>query len=286
MFKKIEVPEHLSKLVSYFYQMEQSTETENEQYLLPSSLSIMGFIYLGSWNIQSEPKTGLIEMQLPKFYTVGQITCGYHLHNNYKKSGVIGVALQPDALWQILKNDISFLTNRPIHSIELFSKYGFQDYAVAFEKATTVEERIEIVINFFSHLHQNTKYEYNPAADVVKLIIEKKGIIKVSEICTETRLQERYLQRNFKKVIGTSIKDFIRCVRFNHLFTELFVKKANQDVETLIYLYNYYDLSHFHKDYKYFFKTTPTKEHKERFSLFEELITNEYLLLKIEKYHL
>ena len=281
MFKKIEVPPHLSKLVKYFYRLEQTIESGKNQYLLPSSMPIAGFIYKGSWNIESEPRTGKIEMELPNFYIVGQITCGYYLMLKDEDAGVIGAALQPDALWQIFKTDIEPFTNSPKDSNDIFKKFGFDTYQKKLISQNNIEKFTEIVIEFFTNIQNEINYEYTPASEVVNIITDKKGIIKVTELCELMKLPERYLQRNFKKVIGTSIKDFIRCVKFNNLFTEIFLKPEGQDTETLIYLYSYYDLSHFYKDYKYFFKVSPTKEQKERFHLFEELIINgKYLLMK------
>lgn len=281
MFKKIDTPEHLNRLVYYIFKMEQTKELGESQYLLPSTTQILGFIFEGGWRIEIQPKANILEKVLPRFYTAGQVTCGYNITITTNKSKIIGVALRPDALWQILKKDISYLTNNAEKSEIIFAKFEFEKYKNQFLGTKSESEKLKIIIDFLTHVSENINYEYNPATEAVKLIVDKKGVLKVSEICAEMKLQERYLQRNFKKVIGTSIKDFIRCVRFNHLFTELFLKTANQDVETLIYLYNYYDLSHYHKDYKYFFKTTPSQEHKERFCLFEELITNgKYLLLE------
>lgn len=286
MYCQLETPDHLKHLVCFFYSMEHKKEDGDIQKLLPSSTPVMGWQFEGKWRLDYTLNNTRHQYLLPEFYIVGQLTIGYNLSVEKEKAGILGAALQPDALWQILGSGVERFSNAPRASEEAFTPYRFPRYKAAYQKAGTSEERLKIMIDFFTELDKQITHRYNPMEDVLKLIFREKGALKVLNICEELHMPERYLQRTFKKIIGISPKDFIRSVRFNNMFTQLSLDKTSQNQELLAMLYNYYDLSHFHKDYKHFFDVSPARDTLSCFHLFRELVETSPYLLQVQKKHM
>ncbi len=89
------------------------------------------------------------------------------------------------------------------------------------------------------------------SAAVVEYIYENKGMLSIDELTEEFACSDRTLERLFKKEVGASPYRFICLVRFNYVIREI---ENNPDIpiSDLIATYNYYDHSHFEKDFKKF----------------------------------
>lgn len=86
---------------------------------------------------------------------------------------------------------------------------------------------------------------------IVDFIYEEKGLIRLSDLLKQVSFSERTLERLFKKEVGSTPYRFICLVRFNYVIREV---EHNQDIQisTLVARYNYFDHSHFEKDFKKF----------------------------------
>jgi AraC-like DNA-binding protein len=86
---------------------------------------------------------------------------------------------------------------------------------------------------------------------IVDYIYRQKGILPVSMLSEKFPYGERSIERMFNTEVGSTPYRFICLIRFNFIIREL--EKQNYiSMEELIERYNYYDLSHFEKDFKKF----------------------------------
>jgi AraC-like DNA-binding protein len=99
-----------------------------------------------------------------------------------------------------------------------------------------------------------------PSVEIVQYILNKKGMLPVKELSEVFPYSERSLERMFHKEVGASPYHFICLVRFNYIIREL-EKKEHDSLTVLIEQYDYYDQSHFEKDFKKFLGQT-IKEYK------------------------
>jgi AraC-like DNA-binding protein len=90
-----------------------------------------------------------------------------------------------------------------------------------------------------------------PSVEIVQYILNKKGMLPVKELSDVFPYSERTLERIFHKEVGASPYHFICLVRFNHIIREL-EKKEHESLTILMEQYDYYDQSHFEKDFKKF----------------------------------
>lgn len=99
----------------------------------------------------------------------------------------------------------------------------------------------------------------------IQMIIEKEGSIASSEVSKQTFYCQRHLNRLFNLYIGMSMKSFSRLVRINKSIRLLNEKENTLD--TICEKLEYYDVSHFIKDFKKVCEITP-QEYKNNMSHF------------------
>lgn len=90
-----------------------------------------------------------------------------------------------------------------------------------------------------------------PSVEIVQYILDKKGMLPVQELTEVFPYSDRSLARIFNKEVGASPYRFICLVRFNYIIREL-EKKDHCSLANLIAQYNYFDQSHFEKDFQKF----------------------------------
>lgn len=108
-----------------------------------------------------------------------------------------------------------------------------------------------------------------PSNKVVNYILDKKGLLNVSDLLNKFAYTERSLERLFAKEVGASPNRFICLVRFNYVIRQV-ESGEYKSLQEVIYNYNYYDHSHFEKDFKRFLGQS-MKEYKNEYN---PLLTN------------
>ena len=180
-----------------------------------------------------------------------------------KKEGYsFGLSLHPSALHKVLNIDVSILENShlPLEKVNLecFKKLNpiFQNYGSPKQAIIKLEQLLsETPLN----INQNTIL-IDKAIDLIRA---KEGLLSIETILKEVNLSQKTLETQFKKIIGLTPGKYIRLYRF----LKLMKKYNNQELnlQDLIFKYNYYDSSHFNKDFKLFMNDTPSsyfsKEH-------------------------
>ncbi len=88
------------------------------------------------------------------------------------------------------------------------------------------------------------------ADQIVNQIYESNGLLSFQDLLEKYPYSQRTLERLFKKQVGVSPQRFLRLVRFNFIVREIETQK--KPITDLIEKYNYYDRSHFEKDFQKF----------------------------------
>ena len=279
MYAQFEPPQDLNHLVCFFYEMEHQPKDGPLQLLLPSATEINGWQYSGRWRVLFEDKKKETVNLLPKFYMVGQQTISYKLTAEQGYAGIFGAALQPGTIFKLTGQPAYLLTNNPIDLATLFKPEMILPFISSFTKAKSTDERLNIVISFYRQLNIPSKYEVYKEA--LRIIYQEKGCISVKELCKKLRINERYLQREFRLKIGVPPLKYLKIMRFNNIFTELSLSEENHNIESLSMLFMYYDVSHFNKDHKKYFGIAPSKLLLDRFYLLQELTKKAPYLIQV-----
>lgn len=81
----------------------------------------------------------------------------------------------------------------------------------------------------------------------------------VKDYCTQHNINQRKLERIFSKYIGTSPKQYKKVMKFESITTEIIFQNKAISLTDITYSFNYYDQSHFNKNFKESIGDTPLK---------------------------
>jgi AraC-like DNA-binding protein len=105
--------------------------------------------------------------------------------------------------------------------------------------------------------------EIDPWANwVVNRIYSSKGTIRVGRLAEESTLSRRQFERRFVERIGTSPKSLAQIMKFQHVLQSM---KSVETLTQLAYDADYYDQSHFIKEFRMRSGTTPRQIHHSEF---------------------
>ena len=123
------------------------------------------------------------------------------------------------------------------------------------KNSLSFEEQILNLFNFFSSYKQN--HSLQPLIiDILDMIEESRGSIKIADIATEFSYSERYIHYIFKKTFGFGPKEYCRYTRFQTALGEIFNNPFRSNLE-FIQTIGYSDQAHFQRDFKTFTGMTP-----------------------------
>lgn len=174
-----------------------------------------------------------------------------------KSEGVIyGIEFHPTALYKIFKTDISTLTNKHLN-LCLFDKKKSKKFMDIFLQSNGNEKVfIDNTLEFLNSLTLTQDKDIEQIDKAVDFIFEKEGMLQISDLLKVIPFSQKTLETKFKKIIGFTPGKYIRLIRFSSLMRKY--EAHNTEVKTLMYDYNYYDESHFKKEFKQFLNKTPS----------------------------
>lgn len=115
-----------------------------------------------------------------------------------------------------------------------------------------------------------------PSKKVVDYILDKKGMLSLQQVLDKFHYSDRSLERLFSKEVGQSPYKFICLVRFNYIIREL-QRPDHEPLADLIVKYDYFDHSHFEKDFKRFLGQSLKSYKNEYNPLLTKGLSREYL---------
>lgn len=168
-----------------------------------------------------------------------------------------GIRFLPTAFPILFKTNASELTNRFEELDAVIPKLAKQlgDQCEGILDLPTIKSKLDDLflqqINIPSIDFDNRMYS------AIEIILKSKGVLSV-ESDLDVGISPRQLRRLFKFYIGDTPKVFCKVVRFQHLLKGKPSSKSLRE-NKLYYDLGYYDQTHFIKEFKHLYGTTPTK---------------------------
>ena len=235
--------------------------------IIPTGFPAIAYIYGDKQTIIYNNKTTNIK----GLTLLGQYDATYNFSVNFKGHN-IGANLHPTALYKIFGIDIASLTNKH-PQLELINKKIFDQFNPIFLKyENDVSVLIEKIINLIDTLDLHIDKDVNRIDIAIDYILEKEGMLQVADLLKIVSLSQKSLEVKFKKIIGLTPGKYIRLIRFIKLMRKYENKKIA--INDLIYMYNYYDHSHFIKDFKLFMSESPKEYFKKEYPLIKAYSKN------------
>lgn len=243
----------LRKYIRFFWLLENNSTDVIEKFkVIPDGAP--GLVF------QENPTAVYKDNQtLPQSFLFGQATQYLEMsaRGHFRN---IGVSFQPTALQPVFGVAPIELTQRHVDLHDILHT-TISDQLV--NESSSVA-RIAALEQFFLQLTRNSKNEDDPVRYAIAQF-QQGGELK--QVQTYLQISERSLERMFKKHVGISPKLYARICRFQATLKTLRTTPI-ASLTALAYGENYFDQSHFIRDFKFFAGTTPgafLQQARERF---------------------
>jgi AraC-like DNA-binding protein len=245
-FDKFIPTERLRPYIKYFAVSEN--EFENEYKVLPSAGLVVGFQYKGQLAIMRNNK----EDKLSSAGITG-ISDSFKVFKNSASIGTILVYFTETGFTHFASHPVNELFNISLSLDDVFTKGIVAEVEEKLALATTDKHRIRIIEQFLLSRIRDIKAD-KLITEAVTLIYQSKGAIRIKELNEQLFISQSAFEKRFRKVVGTTPKKFASIIRFNAALDSL--NKARSLTE-LCYENNFFDQSHFIRDFKQFTGDTP-----------------------------
>ncbi|WP_121964630.1 helix-turn-helix domain-containing protein [Myroides sp. N17-2] len=185
---------------------------------------------------------------MPQLYVYGQFNTytNQTINSNFR---IIGAYLEPTALKTLFGIDAVLFNNLNIPLEDIVTEPILERLV----NAISVEEKIEIIARFLLNLVQEVKYKAEKANFATSLLQRGQTL---KEVQLEMNLSERTLERLIKEYVGMTPKVYSRIVRFQSSL-DLLRQADFKSLTELTYQSEYFDQSHFIREFKEFTGTSP-----------------------------
>ena len=242
MHKYILPPEELSHFVKRIYEIDiprPSTFAENR--VIPMGMGTITIVLKGNPRIKGAngirpfPNHALGGQYFPTFSFDSDIPSLHY-----------GIALKPTATYKLFNIYLADIQNDFISLDKVIGSRADELHQQLIQTNST-KDRFDLLTDFMLQQRPTTT-NYTHLDVVIDYIYEKKGMIKVKDLCQKEDVSRRYLEKKFKKFIGFTPGQFIRQVRFN--FTCAALAEGSQPTNDILTFFGYHDRSHFMKKFK------------------------------------
>lgn len=251
----------LDQFIQHYWTIENciSGPSEHLQRIVPNGLLEIIFYFGNKPNAINRQKqineNAILSGQLKDYYDI-QFTGGYSLFS---------IVFKPQGLSMFTSIPINEFYNQNVPLRFVFPK-EFKRLEDLLYDAASFQERILVVENFlFKQLQHNRNIEkLDRIESCVDIINRTRGIVDINYLAAEACLSRKQFERTFSHYLGTSPKQFLKTIRFQHALNER-SKHKHFSLTELAYTCGYYDQSHMINDFQQLSGLSP----KEYFSVCE-----------------
>jgi AraC-like DNA-binding protein len=183
---------------------------------------------------------------------VGQMQQNFIIDFGLKSSNLF-VFLEPSAIFQLTKMNMSELTNHiiPLAELKLFSDLE------SIEDQFAVTHTHQSLIDTFEKMLKKRLYSSPCITPItVPFLWEQKEKITVEQLSQELGLSKRNLERKYIEQVGLTPKQLMRIARFREVVKYLYQQQKPDYLDAVCRFY-YHDQSHLIKDFVQFLGKPP-----------------------------
>jgi AraC-like DNA-binding protein len=232
-YKKIKPSNELEPFIHFYWELKGNEMERQWERVFPDGCA--GIVMNLGDTCLTDNSTLL--MEFGKTHVVGAMT-------SFKDSFIdtdthlIGVCLKPAAF----ANFYSYA-----------SQHELTNDTVEFEKSNSfdVNKTLANSFNYFEHFFsERIISKANPLQSVINEIHSTKGQISIYELSKRNFTTVRQLERNFKKLIGLSPKEYSNIIRFQYALSLIKKSKQSRSLLDIAFECGYYDHAHLSNEIK------------------------------------
>ncbi|WP_153797719.1 helix-turn-helix domain-containing protein [Foetidibacter luteolus] len=192
---------------------------------------------------------------VPRQFAAGQSIYSYSLSLN-GPVGMAGIVFKPAALATLFKLSTFEFTEERIDLYKVLNPSCVFNYRQRIMLADSIEQKARLLEEFA--MLQYLQHEPQPDAidEAANTIVAKNGMLNITELMEGIYMSRRNFERKFFQKVGLSPKYYARIRRIGYL-CNMIAGKQKADWPSLLYECEYYDQSHFIKDFEEFTGRTP-----------------------------
>jgi AraC-like DNA-binding protein len=241
-YKKTEPYKDLKPFIHFYWELKGNELEKQWERVFPDGCAGI-LINLGDTCLTDN---GSLSMEFGKTYVVGAMT-------SFKESFIdsdthlLGVCLKPATF-------INFYNYAPQNELT--------NDTVEFEKSNSFNVD-KIVNNPFDYLNHfffdRIKMKNNPLQSVIQDIHSTNGQISIDKLSKRNFKTVRQLERNFKKLVGLSPKEYSNIIRFQNALNIIKSSDENRSFLDIAFECGYYDHSHLTNEIKRYTGLSPSQ---------------------------
>ena len=197
----------------------------------------------------------------PDYTLIGLFTQPYDVHFR-ETVRVFGIRFKPEGIHHVFGMPASEI-HAAFADMESFARRNFREYTNKIRVSDAVGEMIRLsedyVLGNVNRRRLDLSY-LNRAAEIIR---RKKGLISMEELAGKSYISSRQLEREFKKKVGLSPKNYMRIARLNEV-NRILTNGRRLLLTDVSYTCGYSDQAHFIRDFKHFTGESPKRFLKKR----------------------
>jgi AraC-like DNA-binding protein len=242
-------PQHLKQYIRYYCVIDYNNVENNVQ-----MLDVYADVYPRMVIQHSDGNSGFFTKDevMPIAYISGIKTSPIHF--SIRSSSIVIVSFYPEALKALLGIDANEMIN--LHpELDNFAPKSLTNLIL---ETPSSLGKIQLLNSFFTKKLMTSKTRFNTVfANALSSFYLHNNENNVNLFLKENSISERQLERIFKVNVGITPKQFLRIMRFEKSLAVL--KNNKKSLGDLAFIMEYFDESHFIREFKEFTGITPNK---------------------------
>lgn len=169
---------------------------------------------------------------------------------------IISVRFRPGAFKYVFSGPLNDFVNAKVPVADLWQKSGLK-IKDQLSQLKHQNEKIQVIAGFIA-ANLNLK-KYSVIDETVSEIIKNKGVVDISHLEYNSHLSTAQFRKRFREEVGLSPKKYAKIIKINSILSELLEFNEDKLLTDLVYAYDYFDQSHFIKDFKSIVGKTPSQ---------------------------
>lgn len=245
----------LVSIVKFYWTLEVPFDPKNKkQKIIPDGCIEMTFNFGEKIKRYTSENNFILQ---PNIMLMGQRTKSYYILPTGNVD-TFAICFYPLGFRNIINTTLENLVDKQISIAELFGEAQANKLEQQMIQAIDTQERIKIIETFLLKKLDLKNTINNIVKSTVDILLKTNGTAPINIILEDDISKRRQLERSFKKQIGISPKQLAKAIRLQTAM-QLLLNKESQTLTNIAYESEYFDQSHFIKDFKEFVGVTPKK---------------------------
>jgi hypothetical protein len=197
----------------------------------------------------------------PRTMVIGQISEPFFI----EPTGVVdtfAVRFYPGGFALFTQIPVKDFANKETHIKNVFGEVIANDLETSIVTAPGTKERIQIAEEFLSAQMRKADVIDNILKSTIDTILSTKGRVAINEILNYDLARRRQLERKFSQRVGISPKQLGKIIRLQETL-KMLLNQHEGSLTEIAYENQYFDQSHFIKDFKEFTGVNPKDFYKD-----------------------